>query len=138
MLRQMRLLAEAFAAVGTRIGTRLDVDAAVLEECALLLELLLADGAAHVERHARRPPVLDDIRQDALGHHHRPRPSVALVEVLQLGEIRTEDRVIHTFGIFEVSRILQRSVGVAGRRETGSRLGRTLRRSVLIKALLVL
>lgn len=46
--------------------------------------------------------------------------------------------MIHSFGIFEVGRILHRSVGIAGRREAGPRLGRSLRGGVLVKVLFVL
>lgn len=51
MLREMGLLAESFAALGTGIGSRFDVYAAMLEQGRLLLELLVADGATHIERH---------------------------------------------------------------------------------------
>lgn len=59
------------------------MDAAVLEQRALLLKLLLADGTAHVQRHARGTAVLNDVGQAALVS--------VLVQVLQLSEIRTED-----------------------------------------------
>lgn len=55
MLREMRLLAEALATLRAGIRPGLDVYAAVLQQRRLLLELLVADGAAHVERHIRRP-----------------------------------------------------------------------------------
>lgn len=53
MLREMRLLAESLAALGTGIRSRLDVYAAVLEQGRFLLELLVADGATYIERHVR-------------------------------------------------------------------------------------
>lgn len=55
MLREMRLLAETLATLRTGIRPGFDVYAAVLQQRRLLLELLVADGAAHVQRHIRRP-----------------------------------------------------------------------------------
>lgn len=55
MLGEMRLLTEALAALRTGIRPGFDVYAAVLEQRRLLLELLVADGTPHVERHIRRP-----------------------------------------------------------------------------------
>lgn len=126
----MRLLSEALATIRARIGTRLYVNASVLQQGALLLELLLAYWTAHVEGHSGRPTVLDDIWKRCLVS--------ILVEVLQLGEISTEYRMIHTFGIFEVSWVLQRSGYVAYGRETGPRLRCSLGCSVFVKVLLVL
>lgn len=131
MLRQVGLLAEALSALRARIWTRLDVNAAVLQERALLLELLLADRTANVQRHARRPSVLDHIGQHAGALH------ALVVQVLQLGQIRAEHRVI-TFGIFEIGGELQGAVHVARRRETGARLGSALGRRVVVEILLVL
>lgn len=48
MLREMRLLAETLATLRTGIRPGFDVYAAVLQQRRLLLELLVADGAAHV------------------------------------------------------------------------------------------
>lgn len=51
MLREMGLLAESLSTLGTGIRSRFDVYAAMLEQGCLLFELLVADGAAHIERH---------------------------------------------------------------------------------------
>lgn len=98
----MRLLPEPFPAFRTGIGSRFYVDAAVLEQRRLLLELLLADGTAHVERHAGRSPVLDDVGK-AFAR------LALLLQILQGAEIRrrTEHRMVHALGVLEVRRILQ-------------------------------
>lgn len=113
----MRLLSKSFATIRTRIRPGFDVNATVLQESALLFKLLLADGTTHVEWHTRGPAVLNNIRQGGCNFAADAAASV-LIQVLQLGEISTEDRVINTFGIFEVGRILQRHVSIAGRGET--------------------
>lgn len=110
MLSQMRLLPESFTAIRTRIRTRFDVNAPMLQQRTLLFKLFLTDRTAHVQGHSSRAAMLNDIRKDALIHDRIP---TILVEVLQLGEIRPEDRVIYTFGIFEVSGVLQRPCGIA-------------------------
>lgn len=51
MLREMRLLAETLATLGTGVRSRFDVYAAMLQQGCLLFELLVADGAAHIEWH---------------------------------------------------------------------------------------
>jgi len=55
MLSEMRLLTETFAALRTGIRAGLNVNATVLQECRLLLELLVTDGTADVERHIGWP-----------------------------------------------------------------------------------
>lgn len=66
MLGKVGLLSEAFATLGTRIRSRFDVDATVLEQGALLFELLLADWTAHVQWHSGGPTVLDHVRKHGL------------------------------------------------------------------------
>lgn len=67
MLGEMRLLSEPFPAFWTRVRPGFDMYATVLEQRRLLLKLLLTNGATHVQRHSRRPAVLDHIRQTLQG-----------------------------------------------------------------------
>lgn len=109
VLGQVGLLAEPLAALRTRVGPRLDVDATVLEQGALLFELLLADRTAHVQWHPGGPTVLDHVRHGL---------TVGRWFVVQVGQIVTKDRVVDAtaLGVFEVRWILEAAFG----REAGS------------------
>lgn len=157
MLRQVRLLPEPFAALRARIRTRLNVNAAVLQQRALLLELLLADGAAHVQRHARRPAVLYQIGQHDAGALLSAgaveaaavvRLTVRLavlalangrlmVQIRQRADARTKHRVIDALLVLEVRRILQAVVDGAVGREAAARIGGPLGRIVRIAVVLL-
>lgn len=62
----MRLLAEAFTAFGAWVWPGFNVNAAVLKQCAFLLEFLLAYRAADIQWHASISSLLQNIQHTFL------------------------------------------------------------------------
>jgi hypothetical protein len=100
VLRQVRLLPESLPAFRTRIRSRFNMYATVLEERGFLFELFLTNGTSHVQRHSRRTSVLDHIGKTRFATRRT-------LQVLEGAEVRSaEHGVIETFGILKISRVL--------------------------------